>query len=64
MEFENGFENYLSGDWASSLNYLSKALLLKPGDGPCRRLMSFMQENIVNDAAPPTWKNYRELTEK
>jgi hypothetical protein len=62
LEFENGFENYLSGDWTAALSHLNKALILKPGDGPCRRLIIYMSENIQNGVAPSTWKNYRELT--
>jgi hypothetical protein len=62
LEFENGFEDYLSGDWTSALSYLNKALALKPGDGPCHRLITYMSENICNGIAPSTWKNYRELS--
>lgn len=64
IEFESGYDHYISGDWSSALTYLNKALVLKPGDGPCRRLMGYMQDHIVDGAAPPSWKNYRELTEK
>lgn len=62
QEFEYGFENYISGDWQKSLFYLNKALGFKPGDGPTKKLISYMESNSVDGMAPPTWKNYRELT--
>ena len=62
LEFDKGYENYISGDWGSALAYFELALKYKKDDGPTINLMTYINDKMKNGTAPPTWKHYRELT--
>ena len=61
-KFQNGYQKYISGDWATAEDLFSQCLKIKPDDGPAYTLKSYIEEH--NGTPPSSWQNYRELTEK
>lgn len=67
--FDEGIKCYLGGKWSDArLQYFlilfsfTHAEKLRSNDGPTKRLLNYMKGFEFN--APPTWKNFRELTSK
>lgn len=60
--FESAVDNYIDGDWASSLDKLEECLQLWPTDKPAQVILNFMASH--NYRVPLNWQGYRELTEK
>ena len=61
-QHQEGYTNYIAGNWNQAVENFKKALVLRPNDGPTVTLLSYMEGH--NGIAPPTWKGYRILTEK
>eukprot|EP00831_Metopus_contortus_P018240 TRINITY_DN17778_c0_g1_i1.p1 TRINITY_DN17778_c0_g1~~TRINITY_DN17778_c0_g1_i1.p1 ORF type:complete len:150 (-),score=45.20 TRINITY_DN17778_c0_g1_i1:39-488(-) len=62
QQFEEGFQNYLDGNWNQAVENMKKALVVNPTDGPTITLLNYMENR--NCQAPITWIGVRELTEK
>ena len=60
--FQNAMDDYKAGNWKAAHDHLTKALELKPEDGPSVALDRVMKRSEY--AAPADWKGYRALTEK
>eukprot|EP01022_Parablepharisma_sp_SALTPOND_P009652 TRINITY_DN139_c0_g1_i11.p1 TRINITY_DN139_c0_g1~~TRINITY_DN139_c0_g1_i11.p1 ORF type:complete len:937 (-),score=64.55 TRINITY_DN139_c0_g1_i11:7171-9981(-) len=61
-QYEEGYTNYISGNWNQAIESFRKVLLLRPNDGPTLTLLAYM--DAQKGIAPSTWKGYRALTEK
>jgi hypothetical protein len=61
-QYEEGYGNYIGGNWNQAIENFKKALVLHPNDGPTMTLLGYMEG--FNGIAPATWKGYRALTEK
>ncbi len=61
-QYQEGYANYVSGNWNQAIENFRKALVLRPNDGPTMTLLSYMEAH--NGMSPPTWKGFRVLTEK
>jgi len=61
-QHEEGYKNYIAGNWNQAIECFKKALVLRPKDGPTMTLLGYMETH--NGIAPATWKGYRVLTEK
>ena len=67
QSFQKGLENYLSGNWTKSRDYLKEAdeMMLggdMQGDGPSQTLLSYMEAREWK--CPDDWKGFRPLTSK
>lgn len=66
--FQNGIQNFISGDWMSAKRHLLEALRFAPEDKPTKLLLQEMQNSGINDVAhgmtvllpPADWKGYHE----
>lgn len=61
-KFEEGYKNYIQGDWKEAGRIFDECLLMKPTDGPTLSLKGILEGD--NYQAPKGWKGFRELTEK
>ncbi len=51
--------------WISSAQLLHECLELRPDDGPCKAILSYVESNALADGrAPSSWQGFRALTEK
>ena len=60
--FSRAMDAYFAGDFTACRVALEEGLQYRPGDGPTQTLMEVLER--FNFMAPPTWKGFRELTEK
>ena len=60
--FKEGYQLYVKGDWPACKAKMEECLNMNPTDGPTNALYQVLKETQF--MAPPTWKGYRELTEK
>jgi len=44
--YNEGFENYINGNWETAKQNFEKVLIIKPEDKVTKNLISFMQENM------------------
>jgi len=44
--YNEGFENYINGNWQTAKQNFEKVLIIKPEDKVTKNLISFMQENM------------------
>ncbi len=61
-KYEQAYQKYISGDWASAEDLFAQCLKLDPKDGPTITLKGYIED--LNGRAPDNWKGFRELTEK
>jgi hypothetical protein len=60
--FDQGFANYIAGEWKEAKGYFDKCLEMRPGDGPSLVLLHVMGNDEFEK--PESWQGYRVLTEK
>jgi class 3 adenylate cyclase len=60
--FEEGYKNYIEGNWEEAEVNFHTALAQKPKDGPSITLLEFMEGK--SHTVPGDWVGVRELTEK
>ena len=60
--FEDGFNDYIDGEWKEAAQFLEKARYLDKSDGPTKTILDYIKSL---DYKPPTnWDGYRVLTSK
>ena len=64
--WDHAVQAYFNGQWDQAREYIQHILEeIKPEDGPCNTLLSFMDSACEDDGgAPSNWAGYRALTEK
>jgi class 3 adenylate cyclase len=60
--FEDGFGDYINGDWKDAALNLEKARYLDKSDGPTRTILDYIKS--LNLTPPNNWDGYRVLTSK
>jgi hypothetical protein len=60
--YQEGYQNYLSGEWSEAQALFRQCLTINPRDGPCKTLLSIIEES--NGKAPEKWKGFRALMSK
>ena len=60
--FEDGFGDYINGDWKDAALNLEKARYLDKSDGPTRTILDYIKK--LNLTPPNNWDGYRVLTSK
>eukprot|EP01016_Furgasonia_blochmanni_P049145 TRINITY_DN7426_c0_g1_i3.p2 TRINITY_DN7426_c0_g1~~TRINITY_DN7426_c0_g1_i3.p2 ORF type:complete len:161 (+),score=41.02 TRINITY_DN7426_c0_g1_i3:518-1000(+) len=60
--FDEGFKNYLKGDWGEAKKKFDDSLGKRPDDGPSKTLRKVIEEHKF--ICPSWWKGYRSLDEK
>jgi hypothetical protein len=60
--FEDGFGDYIDGEWADAALNLEKARYLDKSDGPTKTILSYIKS--LNLKPPDNWDGYRVLTSK
>ena len=61
--FNQGFNEYIAGDWKKAKEWLDKVEVVKGSiDYPSKNILSIMEE--THFVAPKDWEGYRVLTEK
>lgn len=61
-KFNEGYQKYIRGDWATAEDLFSQCLRMNPKDGPTITLKAYIEE--LNGTPPLRWEGYRELTDK
>lgn len=59
--YEDGFQNYLSGDWEGARRNFEEVLLIKSDDKVAQNLISFMEESEY--VPPDDWQGFKFLFE-
>ncbi len=60
--FEDGFNDYIDGEWKEAAQFLEKARYLDKSDGPTKTILSYIKS--LNLKPPDNWDGYRVLTSK
>ena len=60
--FEDGFNDYIDGEWEDAYQNLLKAKYLDKNDGPTKIILEFIKSHKCQ--APANWDGYRILTSK
>ena len=60
--FNDGFGDYINGDWKDAALNLEKARYLDKSDGPTRTILDYIKS--LNLTPPNNWDGYRVLTSK
>jgi hypothetical protein len=60
--FNDGYQKYIKGDWATAEDMFAQCLRMNPKDGPTMTLKAYIEE--LNGRPPLHWDGFRELTEK
>ena len=60
--FNDGFGDYINGDWKDAALNLEKARYLDKSDGPTRTILDYIKK--LNLTPPNNWDGYRVLTSK
>lgn len=61
-KFNEGYQKYIRGDWATAEDLFSQCLRMNPKDGPTITLKAYIEE--LNGRPPLHWDGFRELTDK
>ena len=60
--FEDGFNDYIDGEWKEAAQNLEKARYLDKSDGPTKTILDYIKK--LEYKAPDNWDGYRVLTSK
>ena len=60
--FEDGFSDYIDGEWKEAAQFLEKARYLDKSDGPTKTILDYIRS--LNLIPPSNWDGYRVLTSK
>ena len=60
--FEDGFSDYIDGEWKDAAQNLEKARYLDKWDGPTKTILDYIKK--LKYKAPSNWDGYRVLTSK
>ncbi len=60
--FEDGFNDYIDGEWKEAYQFLLKARYLDKSDGPTKTILDYIKS--LNLTPPSNWDGYRVLTSK
>jgi hypothetical protein len=60
--FEDGFNDYIDGEWKEAAINLEKARYLDKSDGPTKTILEYIKS--LDFEAPINWDGYRVLTSK
>ena len=60
--FEDGFGDYIDGEWKDAAQNLEKARYLDKSDGPTKTILDYIKK--LDYKAPSNWDGYRVLTSK
>ncbi len=60
--FEDGFNDYIDGEWKEAAQFLEKARYLDKSDGPTKTILSYIKS--LHLKPPENWDGYRVLTSK
>ena len=60
--FEDGFNDYIDGEWKEAAQFLEKARYLDKSDGPTKTILSYIKS--LDLKPPENWDGYRVLTSK
>ena len=60
--FEDGFGDYIDGEWKDAAQNLEKARYLDKSDGPTKTILDYIKK--LHYKAPTNWDGYRVLTSK
>ena len=60
--FDEGYTQYINGDWDEAYKEFKNALFLDNTDGPTRTLMNYIKR--FNKVAPEDWDGFRKLESK
>ena len=60
--FEDGFNDYIDGEWKEAAQNLEKARYLDKSDGPTKTILDYIKK--LHYKAPTNWDGYRVLTSK
>jgi hypothetical protein len=60
--FDEGYTQYINGDWEEAYRELKNALFLDNTDGPTKTLMKYIKR--FNKVAPDDWDGFRKLESK
>lgn len=60
--FDEGFKQYIAGNWEQAKKFFETCLTMKPNEEPSKVLLNVMGKHMYS--APSNWKGYRELTSK
>ena len=60
--FEDGFNDYIDGEWKEAAQNLEKARYLDKSDGPTKTILDYIKK--LEYKAPSNWDGYRVLTSK
>ena len=60
--FEDGFSDYIDGEWKEAAQFLEKARYLDKSDGPTKTILDYIKS--LNFIPPNNWDGYRVLTSK
>ena len=62
INFNEGFQNYIDGEWIKAKEFFHECLKLDPKDGPTKTLENFIRS--YNYQKPSSWMGYRPLSSK
>ena len=60
--FEDGFNDYIDGEWKEAAQFLEKARYLDKSDGPTKTILNYIKS--LGLKPPDNWDGYRVLTSK